>query len=151
MSSKGEASSWGKLANARETSRTVGAKACRIEVETCQSDTKVCDEKSSGWTYWIAFHGYKAEAPGYLTVAKDDQLLVFKVDLPTEGDANCGWPAYVFASIPDTKKGFIQGWVPVDILALRYLTDTGRTWLFVPSTKQCRWETEQEIMVPQEE
>ena len=145
LSSTGEASSWGKLANARETSRTVGAKACRIEVETCQSDTKVCDEKSSGWTSRIAFQGYEAEAPGYLTVAQDDQLLVFEVDLPTKGDANCSWPAYVFASITDTK-GF-QGWVPVDILALRYVTDTGRKWLFVPSTEQCRWETEEKIMV----
>lgn len=104
---------------------------------------EACEQNGNGWSTWIAYQDYEAEAPGYLSIRQGEQLQAYQTESPSVGDSNCAWTAYVYArSCSDSGAG-AQGWLPLNILAIRYHDENVRlNWLYVPSTDQSCYEEE---------
>lgn len=107
-------------------------------VSTAGDDTDIAESATMVAFEAVACCSYKAEAKGYCSMEAGEEVEVF-INAPEAGDVMCSWPVYVF--ICASKAGAGRGWVPLAVLWLRYVDESGRPWLYHDPTRAWQWET----------
>merc|ERR1711908_60057 len=78
------------------------------------TDLLVKPELTTISTQWaVAMQSYVAEAPGYMSTARSDPIVVYQCTDPQPGDPGSEFPSYVFGKNERTGD---HGWIPDDII-----------------------------------